>query len=95
MKSRISFLTVPLLFAAAALAGATMPASAQGRGALEADAKGAYNNLVAEVPAAKALGKSAVAVLVFPKILKAGLMIGGQSGDGLRGNKITRRWWRR
>ena len=89
MKSRISFRAFLLLFAAVALAGATLPASAQGRGALEADAKRAYNNLVAKVPAAKALSKSAVAVLVFPKILKAGLVIGGQSGDGvlLRGGK--------
>ena len=91
MNSRISFLMVPLLFGAVALAGATLPASAQGRGALEADAKRAYNNLVAKVPAAKALSKSAVAVLVFPKILKAGLVIGGQSGDGvlLKGGKAA------
>jgi len=91
MKSRISFLAVLLLFAAVALAAATLPASAQGRGALEADAKRAYNNLVAKVPAAKALGKSAVAVLVFPKILKAGLVIGAQSGDGvlLKGGKAA------
>jgi lipid-binding SYLF domain-containing protein len=77
--------------AAIVLAGAAMPASAQSRGVLEADAKRAYNNLVAKVPAAKALSKNAVAVLVFPKITKAGLMIGGQSGDGvlLKGGKAT------
>jgi lipid-binding SYLF domain-containing protein len=62
---------------------ATLPASAQSRGALEADARKAYNSLIAKVPAAKAIGKSAVAVLVFPKITKAGLMVGGQSGDGV------------
>lgn len=91
MKSQIPFRSILLLMAAVALAGATMPASAQGRGALEADAKRAYNSLVAKVPAAKALGKSAVAVLVFPKITKAGLMVGGQSGDGvlLRGGKAA------
>ena len=65
------------------LVGVIPQATAQGRGALEADAKRAYNNLVAKVPAAKALGKDAVAVLVFPKIIKAGLMIGGQTGDGV------------
>ena len=83
MKSRISFRLIPLLMAAVVLAGTAMPVSSQGRGALDADAKRAYNNLVANVPAAKAIGKSAVAVLVFPKITKAGLMIGGQSGDGV------------
>jgi lipid-binding SYLF domain-containing protein len=91
MRRRIPFRTFLLLAAAVALAGATMPASAQGRGALEADARKAYNSLVAKVPAAKALGKNAVAVLVFPKITKAGLMVGGQSGDGvlLRGGKAA------
>jgi lipid-binding SYLF domain-containing protein len=91
MRSRIPFRSILLLVAAVALAAATIPASAQGRGTLEADAKKAYNSLVAKVPAAKALGKNAVAVLVFPKITKAGLMIGGQSGDGvlLRGGKAA------
>jgi lipid-binding SYLF domain-containing protein len=43
------------------------------------------------VPAAKALGKNAVTVLVFPKITKAGLMVGGQHGDGvlLKGGKAA------
>jgi lipid-binding SYLF domain-containing protein len=91
MKQPIPFRAAVLLIAATALAGATLPASAQGRRALEADAKRAYNNLVASVPTAKALGKDAVAVLVFPKITKAGLMIGGQHGDGvlLRGGNAA------
>lgn len=83
MNIRIQFRSVLLLIAGMTLACATMSASAQGRGALEADAKRAYNSLVARVPAAKALGKDAVAVLVFPKITKAGLVIGGQFGEGV------------
>ena len=41
------------------------------------------------MPAAKALGKGAVAVLVFPKITKAGLVVGGQFGEDvlLKGGK--------
>jgi lipid-binding SYLF domain-containing protein len=91
VKDRIPFRSVLLLIATMALALATLTASAQGRGALEADARKAYNSLVGKVPAAKALGKNAVAVLVFPKITKAGLMVGGQSGDGvlLRGGKAA------
>ena len=91
MKIRIPFRLILLLMAAVVLAGATMPASAEGRGALAADAKRAYNSLIAKVPAAKALGKNAVAVLVFPKITKAGLMVGGQYGDGvlLKGGKAA------
>lgn len=60
-----------------------MPVAAEGRAALTADAERAYAKLVAGVPAAKVLGKEAVAVLVFPKITKAGLMVGGQFGDGV------------
>jgi lipid-binding SYLF domain-containing protein len=68
-----------------------VPVFAADRAALEADAKKAYNNLVAKVPAAKALGKSAVAVLVFPSITKADLVVGGQFGDGvmLRGGRAV------
>jgi lipid-binding SYLF domain-containing protein len=85
------FRSILLLLGALALAGATLSASAQGRGALEADAKKAYAKLVAGVPAAKALGKDAVAVLVFPKITKAGLVVGGQYGEGvlLKGGKAA------
>jgi len=91
MQSRNPIRLTLLLMAAVVLAGATLAASAQGRGALEADARKAYNSLVGKVPAAKALGKNAVAVLVFPKITKAGLGIGGQFGDGvlLRGGKAA------
>ena len=81
------------LFAAFALVAILLavPVFAADRVALEADARAAYNRLVAKVPAAKALGKNAVAVLVFPKITKAGLVVGGQFGDGvmLRGGKAV------
>jgi lipid-binding SYLF domain-containing protein len=83
MKIRISFRSILLLTVAFAVAIATLPASAQGRGALQGDAKKAYTNLIARVPAAKAIAKNAAAVLVFPKITKAGLMVGGQYGDGV------------
>jgi lipid-binding SYLF domain-containing protein len=67
------------------------PASAASRAALERDARNAYNKLVAKVPAAKAASQKATAVLVFPKITKAGLMIGGQYGEGVlfRGGKVA------
>ena len=81
------------LFAALALVAVLLaaPAFAADRAALEAEAKKAYSDLVAKVPAAKALGKDAVAVLVFPSITKAGFVVGGQFGDGvmLRGGKAV------
>ena len=91
MNSRISSRAAVLLIVAVALAGAALSASAAGGAALEADARTAYNKLVAAVPAAKALSKTAVAVLVFPKITKAGFVIGGQYGEGvlLKGGKAA------
>jgi len=73
------------LFAAFAVVAVLLmaPAFAADRAALEAEAKKAYSDLVADVPAAKALGKNAVAVLVFPSITKAGFVVGGQFGDGV------------
>ena len=70
-----------LLSAALALAPALAPAA--DRMALERDARSALQKLTATVPAAKSLSGSATAVLVFPKITKAGLGIGAQYGDGV------------
>jgi lipid-binding SYLF domain-containing protein len=58
-------------------------AIAADRAALERDARNAYQKLIASAPAAKALSKEAVGVLVFPKITKAGLVVGGQYGEGV------------
>ena len=43
------------------------------------------------MPAAKALGAKAKAVLVFPNVTKAGLGIGGQYGEGalIQGGKVV------
>ena len=49
---------------------------------LERDAKARLAELTASVPAAKALAVNAHAILVFPKVTKAGLGVGGQFGEG-------------
>jgi len=49
---------------------------------LARDASAGLQTLYASVPAAKALGANAQAVLVFPKVTKAGLGVGGQFGEG-------------
>ena len=66
-----------------------MPASigAQDEGKTEAaklasESQAALQTLVASVPLAEELTKTAVAVLVFPTITKAGFGIGGQYGEG-------------
>lgn len=89
MNRRLVCRSTLLLAAAVVLAGASLTATAQSKPALDSDGRKAYNSLISRVPAAKALGKDAVAVLVFPKITKAGLVVGGQFGEGvlLRGGK--------
>ena len=51
--------------------------------ALNASGKAALDRLLAANPKAQRSMKDAKAVLVFPRIIKAGFMIGGQSGDGV------------
>jgi lipid-binding SYLF domain-containing protein len=49
---------------------------------IDGDASQALRTLYATNPHAKELGQRAKAILIFPKIYKGGLLIGGQSGDG-------------
>lgn len=65
------------------LAGSPLPAVADTASELEKDARYALDKLYARVPAAKSLSGSATAILIFPKVLKAGLMVGGQYGKGV------------
>jgi lipid-binding SYLF domain-containing protein len=68
-----------------AAVAATVPAGAARAAAAEViDAKVdiALNSLLAESPAAQAIAEKAVAVLVFPEIIKGGLGFGGQYGEG-------------
>ncbi|WP_300454546.1 lipid-binding SYLF domain-containing protein [Accumulibacter sp.] len=92
LVSRVAQLT--RCFLAALVAALVVPASAlaaEGRAALEQEAQQIYQKLVAKQPAAKALSRDAAAVLVFPKITKAGLVVGGQYGDGVlfKGGKVA------
>jgi len=67
-------LTIYAVTPAAALA-----ASASG---IDRDARSALDKLYKNTPGAKALADKAVAVLVFPNIVKGGFIIAGQFGDG-------------
>jgi lipid-binding SYLF domain-containing protein len=50
--------------------------------AIDRDARAALAKLYKNTPGAKALADKAVAVLVFPSIVKGGFIIAGQFGDG-------------
>ncbi len=79
------FQTVSKVLLTAAFVSSLLPVTAWAadRAALERDARAALQKLTNTVPAAKSLSSSATAVLVFPKVTKAGLGVGGQYGDGV------------
>lgn len=70
-----------LAVAALALIG-LRPAIAASGHLLDQDAEAALRSLYETSPGAKALGDKAKGILVFPKITKAGFIVGGQGGDG-------------
>ena len=63
----------------AGTAALTMAASAS---QIDRDVTQALNTLYKNTPGAKALADKAVALLVFPSIVKGGFIIAGQFGDG-------------
>jgi lipid-binding SYLF domain-containing protein len=67
------------LILAAVTFGASHIAAAKG---IDEEATAALKALYAQAPGAKGLGEKARAVLVFPSIRKAALLIGGQGGKG-------------
>jgi lipid-binding SYLF domain-containing protein len=50
---------------------------------LNAQGKAALDRLYAESDRARTYGRDAKAILVFPKIVKAGFMVGAQGGEGV------------
>ena len=84
MRARAAWLGI-LAAATLTLAAHPLPAQDKGKTAaaeLEAASKAALQKLYASAPLAKGIGPTAHAILVFPKVTKAGLGIGGQYGEG-------------
>jgi lipid-binding SYLF domain-containing protein len=61
----------------------TSQPDSSGRPELEQKARDAYKTLIANTPKAAELRTNASAILVFPSIVKAGLIVGGEGGDGV------------
>jgi lipid-binding SYLF domain-containing protein len=83
MSRHVAFtrLLLPFVFGAALLSANT--AFALDKAKLNSSSKSALNALMNKSVAAKELNAKAAAVLVFPSITKAGLMVGGQYGEGV------------
>ncbi len=58
---------------------------------LDKDSKQALQTLYTSQPVAETLSRSAKAVLIFPNIVKAGLVFGGSYGEGelIKGSKVV------
>ena len=63
--------------------GTPTPAVAATASEIRKDSEHTLNKLYTRVPSAKVLAGSAKGILVFPNIVKAGLLIGGQYGEGV------------
>lgn len=72
-----------LALAATFALGAGAPAFAASADDLKTDAAQSLQALYKAHPEAERVGKAAKAILVFPKIIKAGLVFGGSYGEGV------------
>jgi lipid-binding SYLF domain-containing protein len=88
---RRNFLT--LMFAAASIVSMSVmnQASAATAEDLDKDSRQALQTLYQDQPVAETLSRTAKAVLVFPNIIKAGLVFGGSYGEGelIEGSKVV------
>lgn len=83
MKHFAAVSALSLSLACAAVGFYSGEAGAAGARELEQDARTALKRLEAKIPAARSLSRRAKGILVFPSVVKAGLMIGGQYGEGV------------
>jgi lipid-binding SYLF domain-containing protein len=71
------------LFALAACTSSSPSDRAAHKAEINAGADAALSKLYAENPAAKSLAGRAKGIAIFPNIVKGGLGVGGESGDGV------------
>ena len=84
------FLSIFLATASLASASLLNNAGAATAEDLNADSRQALQTLYKTTPSAKTISQTAKAVLVFPKIIKAGLVFGGSYGEGvlMKGSQV-------
>ncbi len=90
-NQRSKFLTLILAMVSIISLSAISQANAATAADLDKDSRQALKTLYETNSVAKTLSRSAKAVLVFPNIVKAGLVFGGSYGEGvlLKGNKVV------
>jgi lipid-binding SYLF domain-containing protein len=92
MPTRIRLAATIGILAIVAITAAGLRAAGAGEPqGIESDAQAALNTLYLKVPNAKSLAAEAKGILIFPKIVKAGFIVGAQYGEGelLKDGKIA------
>jgi lipid-binding SYLF domain-containing protein len=78
------FLAVrPILIAMILTATAPSKSEAASAAEIDADVNKTFHSFVEQIPGARELGKKAAGILVFPSVIKAGIGLGGEYGEGL------------
>jgi lipid-binding SYLF domain-containing protein len=79
------------LFVFLSLLVPAMPSWADTAAEIDRDSRNALEKLIKENVSAKVMNEKAKAVLVFPNIIKAGLILGGKYGEGalIKGGKTA------
>ena len=72
-----------ILIAVAANLAAPRVSEAASAAEIEADANDTLHSFVRQVPGARELAAKAAGILVFPSVVKAGIGIGGEYGEGI------------
>lgn len=80
-RKKLTYFTV-MMVATLALVFSTMSVGAETAAQIDRDVDSAIENLYAGSSAAKTLSQLAKGILVFPNVVKAGLLVGGQYGTG-------------
>jgi len=84
---------VTLVLGAFLLGAAILPgqATAEEAAVIEKKSRAALTSLLERSPGAAAVAKDAIGILVFPEILKGGLIVGGLYGEGalLQNDKVS------
>lgn len=82
MKTKKNVHLIIILFATITLLSGAITASAETASEIDRDVDNAIAKLFAGSPAAKKLSTLSKGILVFPNVVKAGLIVGGQYGKG-------------
>lgn len=92
-KLKFNGFALAMALTTAAMAPAILPMTAEAatKAELNAQSAAALDGLYAHNPAAKAIAPKAKAILIFPSIVKAGLVFGGAYGEGelIEGGKVA------